>query len=278
MIGYWKKRFAAALVAGSKDNIGILAAGVAYYAFLALVPLLAACVLAYGLFADPESVARHIAALARVLPASAADLIASQLQTIVEGRADRKTLGLLAALIFALFGARNGAASAMTAINLANNREEQRSLVRRIALALAITACAIAGAILVILAIGATALLDNLLPGLGEAGVRAGRVLTYAILLGATVIGSWALYRVAPPGPNPLWSTVMPGALLAGIGGMVATLAFALYVTNFGSYNATYGSLGAVIALLTWLYIVAYLLLLGAELNAAGSAEPRERA
>ena len=270
MLAALKNRFTAAFAAASQDNIGILAAGVAFYAFLALVPMLAACVLAYGLFADPETVAKHIRSLASMLPAASAELIGTQLQSVVEGSSGKKTLGLLIALGIALVGARNGAASAVTAVTLAYNRKADRGFFKGLGLALAITGCAIVGSLLIIVVLGATAALGDLLPELGGFGVLATKVATYALLLAATVLAAGALYRVSPPGPGPHWRSVIPGALLAGIGGVLATLAFGIYVANFGNYNATYGSLGAVIALLTWLYIVAYVLLFGAELNAVG--------
>ena len=272
MLGTLKERFAAAFAAASRDNIGILAAGVAYYAFLAFVPLLAATVLGYGIIAEPDDVARHIQSLASMLPQSAAELIGGQLEAVVETSSGKKGLGLLLALTLALIGARNGAASIATAVGLAYNREQQRSFLHAAAVALAITLGAITGAGLVVVALTATAALGDLLPHAGGAGVLAVQALTYAILLAASVGGAAALYRFAPPGPRPAWRSVLAGAVFAGAGLLLLTMAFGFYVANFGSYNATYGSLGAVIVLLTWLYLAAYVLLFGAELNAVGHA------
>lgn len=273
----WKSRLARAWSASSADNIGILAAGVAYYAFLAFVPLLAAAVLGYGLFAEPQTVAAHIGGLAAMLPASAADLIGGQLSGIVESSSSEKGIGLVLALALALIGARNGAASIVTAVSMAYDAREQRSFVRSFLLALVITVGAVVGAGLVVTALTLTAALESLIPGLGGGGALIGKALTYGVLLVAAIGGAAALYRFAPPGPKPDWSSVRPGALLAGTGCVIFTLLFGIYVANFGNYNATYGSLGAVVVLLTWLYLVAYVLLFGAELNAAerSSDDPR---
>ena len=265
-----KSRFSHAWRAGGEDNISILAAGVAYYAFLALVPLLAAAVLIYGLVADPETVARHIEALAGMLPESASDLIGEQLSSTVETSSGSKGLGLLLALALALFGARNGASSVVTAITMAYDQPSRRSFLRSNLLALVITLGALVGAGLVVVILGLTAALEDILPGLRGAGALLVKALSYLVLLAAGVGGSAILYRQAPEGKKVEWRAVLPGALLAGIGWVVFTLAFGIYVANFGNYNATYGSLGAVIILLTWLYLAAYVLLFGAELNAAG--------
>lgn len=265
----WKSRLTRAWSASSADNIGILAAGVSYYAFLAFVPLIAAAVLGYGLFAEPETVAAHIEGLAAMLPPSAAELVGDQLSGIVETSNSEKGIGLALALALALIGARNGAASIVTAISMAYDAREQRSFLRNLVLALVITLGAVVGAGLIVAALTLTAAFESLMPGLGGVGALIGKALTYGVLLAAAIGGAGVLYRFAPPGTKPEWSRVRPGAIFAGMGCVIFTLLFGIYVANFGNYNATYGSLGAVVVMLTWLYLVAYVLLFGAELNAA---------
>ena len=119
----------AAWAAASDDNIGILAAGIAHYALLALVPALGALVLAYGLFVDGETVAAHIALLAQSLPASAAGLIGDQLRSVSDGPANTQGLGLVLSLAIAVFGARSGAHSLMTGLDLAFNLSESRGFI-----------------------------------------------------------------------------------------------------------------------------------------------------
>lgn len=262
------ERLKRAWAASGEDNISILAAGVAYYAFLAMVPLLAAIVLSYGLIADPELVARHINALAANLPSSAAELIGGQLEAVVETSGTAKGLGLLLALVLAFVGARNGAGALITAIGLAFNDSEKRGFVRGNALALVVTLGAVLGLGLVAAALSVTAAITDMLPNLSGTGQVLGQVATYAILAVVGTLGTAWLYRRVPKAYSPGLRDVLPGALIAGIGLVVLTLAFGFYVANFGSYNATYGSLGAVIVLLTWLYLSAYVLLLGAEIAA----------
>lgn len=248
-----------------RNNTSIVAAGVAFYAFLAMVPLLAATVLTYGLVATPQTVAANIGTLSDVLPEAAAGLFAEQLETVVETSAGKKGLGLLIALAVALFGARNGAGSILTALNIAHGVPEARGFIKANLAALAITAAGIVAIVLAILAMGVlTATLAYLGGGIAIAGTAA----TYLFLFGVGTVGASLLYRYAPNRAVPRWRLVVPGALLSTSGWMLLTLGFGYYVANFGNYNATYGSLSAVVVLLTWLYASAFLLLLGAELNA----------
>ena len=264
-----------AWAAASNDNIPILAAGVAYYAFLAMVPLLGAIVMSYGLFADPQMVASHIAGLAERLPQSAAELIGGQLESVVETSGTVKGFGLFVALAIALFGARNGAGSLVTAISLAFNDKKQRGLLRSNVLALVITVGAILGMGVVIGVLALTASLTSVLPDLSGAAQILSKAIAYGLLAVIGTLGAAWLYRQVPNSASPHFRQVLPGAIFASVGLAVLTLAFGFYVANFGSYNATYGSLGAVIVLLTWLWLSAYVLLFGAEI-AAGCVQDED--
>lgn len=249
-----------------RNNSGIVAAGVAFYAFLAMVPMLAATVLVYGLVATPDIVARDIGTLGDVLPEATAGLFAEQLRGVVDTSAGKKGIGLIIALAIALFGARNGAGSVLTALNIAHGVPEQRGIVWSNLVALMITAGAIVALILATLALGSLTALVNYL-GAGVAVL--GTAVTYLFLFAAGSAGTATLFRFAPNRPAPRWHLVAPGALLAAGGWLLLTLGFGIYVANFGNYSATYGSLSAVVVLLTWLYLSAYVLLLGANLNAS---------
>ena len=267
-------RLKRAWTASGRDSISILAAGVAYYAFLAMVPLLAAIVLTYGLIADPAMVAQHIGTLATNLPQAAAEVIGGQLESVVETSGTAKGLGLLLAIALALFGARNGAGAVIRAISIAFNDTRHRDFLRANLLALAITVGAIVGMGLAAAAMAATAAISDLIPSLSGAGELLGQTATYAILATVGAFGAALLYRRVPNDTNPSFRDVLPGALVASVGLVILTLAFGFYVANFGSYNATYGSLGAVVVLLTWLYLSAYVLLFGAEIAAVSMQEP----
>lgn len=243
------------------QNITLLSAGIAFYAFLAMVPLLAAIVLTYGLVADAQTVARHAQELAETLPRSAANLVTSQLDSVIETRKDTQGIGLLLALALSLFSARSAALAIITGMNIAFHADESRSFLRANLLALAITA----GAVLALgLVAGASALSGMLREGFAGA--------TSFLVVGAAGFGgAGLLYRIGPNRPAPLWKHIARGAALFATGWMIASAAFGFYAANFGSYNATYGSLGAVIVLMTWLFLSAFLLLFGAHFAAAGA-------
>lgn len=252
----------------SEDNVGIVAAGVAFYGFLALVPLLGSLVLSYGLFAAPETVLRDVRNLTSVMPADAAKLIGEQLMQVVHTSDGKKGLGVFVALALALFGARNGAGAVVTALNIAYEEQEKRGFVRLNLVTLAITGVAVVVALFASVAMAAMASLEALLPTVPDVVVMAGRVLSYVALWLVSAALAAALYRFGPSRRSARWVWLTPGSLLSAVGWLVLTVGFGFYVSSFGNYNATYGSLGAVVVLLTWLYLSSYILIFGAELNA----------
>ena len=219
------------------DNIGLISAGVAFYGFLAFVPTLAALVLCYGLFADPAAIAGHLQSLFRLLPEEAARLIGEQLLSVVNTGNGKKGFGLVLSLALSIYGAMNGASAIVTAVNIAYDEEETRSFIRLTALACLMTLGLLLAGIIAIFAIAALAFLEHLMPG------------APVILITAIRIGFWILAALAA---SMLLSTIYR---------------FGLYASNFGNYGATYGALSAVVVTLMWLYLSAYILILGAELN-----------
>ncbi len=251
----------------SNDNVGLIAAGVAFYGFLALVPLLGAIVLTYGLVADPHTVTQNMASLTSVLPEQAARLIGEQLLNVVQTSDGKKGFGLLVALGIALFGARNAAGAVITALNIAYEEEETRGFVHVTLLALGITACAVVVAILAMISVTVLGYLQTLLPALPGPLAVLGKIVTYLLLAAAGSAGAATLYRYGPSRRHARWTWLTPGSLLAALLWLLLTIGFGIYVANFGNYDATYGSIGTVIVLLTWLYLSSYILLFGAELN-----------
>ena len=249
------------------DNVGLIAAGVAFYGFLALVPLLGAIVLSYGLLADPETVVRNMKGLTSVMPADAAKLVGEQLMNVVDTSGTKKGFGVLLALAVALFGARNGAGSIITALNVAYEEKETRGFIKVNLLALAITAAAVLVAIVALVAIAALGHLETLVPGAPGLLLVAGKIISYALLGAGGAAAAATLYRYGPSRRKARWSWITPGSLFAALCWLLLTLGFGVYVAKFGNYSATYGSLGAVVVMLTWLYLSSYVLLFGAELN-----------
>ena len=264
----WKQIATRAYKESGEDNVSLIAAGVAFYAFLAFVPLLAAMVLTYGLVAEPSSVVSHMQALTKAMPAEAAGIIGDQLRSVVESAGTKKGLGLLIAIAVSLYGAMKGAGAIVTATNIVWDVEETRSFVRRTLLSLILTVGAVLGLLLAIAGIGVLGFVDHLLPASAPFVHTLLRIGFWILAAAAVSFGVAVIFRYAPNRPEPRWRWISPGSVIATLVWLLATAAFGFYVANFGSYNATYGSLGAVIVFLTWLYLSAYILLMGAELNA----------
>lgn len=265
--GGWKAVLWRSWNEASDDNIGLIAAGVAFYGFLALVPLLGAVVLSYGLVADPVTVLHDVRGLSTILPREIAAVIGDQLLGLVRSPDERKGFGILFALGIALFGARNGAGAIIAALNIAYEEKEKRNFVWVNLTAIAITLGAVLAAVLAAIAMTALGALDRLLPFAPEALLLVGKVASHVLLTLAGAAGAAALYRFGPSRAKPRWTWITPGSLLAALLWLALTLGFGAYVRYVGRFDATYGSLGAIVALLTWLYLSAYVLLFGAELN-----------
>ena len=251
----------------SDDNVGLVSAGVAFYAFLALVPLLAAMVLSYGLVAEPRTVIGHVQSLTNVMPKDAAKLIGEQLLNVVQQSGGKKGLGILVSLAVAVFGARNAAGAIITALNIAYEEKEKRGFLMVNLLALGMTLGAVIVGLAGVAAVSALAFLEDLLPAAPDALLILGKILAYAVLVLAAAAVSATLFRYGPSRQKPEWQWISAGSLFTAVGWLLLTLGFGFYVSNFGSYDRTYGSLGAVIVLLTWMYLSSYVLLLGGELN-----------
>lgn len=245
------------------DNVGLVAAGVAFYGFFALVSIIGMVVLAYGMVAEPRTVVEHMGVLTDVLPSEVALLIAEQALNAVTTSEATKGAGLLIALAAAVYGGTNGSAALITALNIAYEEKEKRSLGRFYLLALLMTLAAVA---VTLTALAGTAFLaaigaeNGAVPLLGKIG---GYVL---LLLVATALVS-GLYRFAPAREEARWVWITPGSILAAAIWLLLTVLFGFYLTNLTNFSATYGSLGALAALQTWLYLSAYVVIMGAELN-----------
>jgi membrane protein len=252
----------------SEDNVGFLAAGVAFYAFLAFVPLLASVVLVYGLVADPPTVAQHIGKLFASLPRDAAALIADQLKSLTASPKTTTGLSLAVALGLAIYGASKGASGIVTALNIAYEVKETRSFVRTMALSLAMTVGGLLVMLLAAAAIAFTAAVEKLLPGAPGLVHFLVRLVSWLVAAAVVSLALALTYRYAPNRPGAAWRWITPGSAAASLVWLLVSLGFGLYVSHFGNYNATYGSLGGVVVFLTWLYLSAYVLLMGGELNA----------
>ena len=248
------------------DNIGIVAAGVAFYGFFALLSLLGLIVLSYGFVADPIMVINHMRALTTVLPSDVAMIIGEQLATAVDASEGAKGLGILIAFLVAVYGGTNGAAAILTALNIAYEEKEKRSLVRYYLIAIGMTFAALVMALCAIGGTAAVAFLQNLLPKASEAALIGGKIAGYVFLTLSAAAVAATLYRFGPSREDARWEWITPGSIFAALTWLLLTMLFGSYVAQ-ANYDKSYGSLGAVVALMTWLYLSAYAFLFGAELN-----------
>ena len=244
-------------------NLGLIAAGMAFYGLTGLFPGLAAVIALWGVLGDPGLVATEIAQFEILLPDEVELLLAAQLALLAD--ADGLTLGWTSAvsLALAIWLARAGAAALMQGLNAIYDVPNRTGLAHY-ARAFLLTLALIGVALVALLSIVVTPVVLALVPlgGLTQVALNVGR---WGVAVGVLLAGFGVIYRLGPNGDTwPVW----PGAIFAVCFWTLASLAFSIYVANFGSYNEVYGSIGAVIAMLTWLYISAWLVLVGGALNA----------
>lgn len=253
---------------GSADHLALMAAGVAFFAFLALFPTLVALALVYGLVADPADVRRQVTDLVAPLPGAAEDVIVEQTTTIAARSSQQLSLGVAVTLVAALWTASRGISGLVKAVNIASDTEAPRSFVERGALGLVLTLGALAFVLTAVALIAVIPLVAEVV-GVGPAlspVLFAGRWL----LLGATALLALAvLYWLAPNRDDRRFRWLSPGSITATALWLLASAGFALYVELLGRYNRTYGALGGVAVLLLWLFLTALAVLFGAEIDAA---------
>lgn len=250
-----------------KDRVLAVAAGVTFYGLLSLFPMIAAFVSLYGLVADPSSINDHLQSMSGVLPGGAVDVIGGQVERISSQPRGRLGFSFAIGLGIALWSANAGVKALFDALNVAYGEEEKRSFLMLNAQSLAFT---LAGMAAVALAMGAVVIVP-LVINLLVPGESIGQILSLArwpVLLLLVIAGLAALYRFGPSRDVPQWRWLSPGSIVAACVWLVASIAFSWYASNFGSFNETYGSLGAVIGFMMWLWISSAIILVGAELNA----------
>ena len=251
-----------------EDNLSIVAAGVAFYAFFAIFPAIAAFVSTYGLLVSPSELENHVRGLETLLPAQTAEMIHAQLQRIVSTQSSQLGWGLLTSLLLALWSAAKGMKAMFEAMNITYDENEKRGFIKLNLMAVLLTFAAV---ILVVLFLGLIAVLPVALEfvGLGETTSALLNYLRWPLLAILAALAIGVLYRFGPSREQPQWKWVSWGAVIATVLWLVGSLLFSIYVTNFGSYDKTYGSLGVVVILMMWFFLSAYAILLGSEINAA---------
>jgi membrane protein len=250
-----------------EDKLSMIAAGVAFYALLALFPALIAMVAIYGLVFNPADVETHVASLTGMLPQEAADILLTQLHDLVTKSGESLGIGAVLGVLIALWSASAGIRTLMEALNVAYDEEEKRGFFAFYGTAILLTLAAIIGAIL---AIATVIILPMVVKFLGLGSFVEGLIsfARWPILAIAFIVGLAIMYRYGPSREEPKWRWVSWGAVIATVLWIIGSALFSLYVSSFADYNETYGSVGAVVILLTWFLLTSYAVLIGAEINA----------
>ena len=248
------------------DRISLISAGCAFWATLALFPAISMLIFIYGLAFDPATVEPQLQVIARFLPPAAFSLISDRVHVLVEQRQSALGLGLLISTIVALWSSANSTKALLSALNMAYEEQERRGFFRYQFVALALTLCAILAAVLAI------AILVFLPVVIAFVGISSHtklllRIGGLVVLLAFVLLSLSLLYRFGPHREQARWHWITPGSLLATVLWLGASALFTIYVSDLANYDATYGPLGAVVAVMMWFWVSVYAVMLGAELN-----------
>lgn len=248
------------------DQVPLLAAGVAFYAFLGIFPALIAIVSIYGLFADPSTISNQLNSVTSALPDQARQVITDQVTTLASRRSTLG-IGLIISVAIALWSASAGVSNLLTAITVAYDEEEKRGFVKKRLLSLGLTLGAI---VFMVIVLGIVAVLPPLLKAVFANGVLRWvfQILGWLALIVIVAVTLAILYRIAPDRDAPRIVWVSIGAVVATLIWLVASIGFSIYSSTFGNYAKTYGVFAGIVVLLFWLWLSMYAILLGAEINA----------
>lgn len=251
----------------NEDRLLAVAAGVVFYGLLALFPAITALVSCYALLADASTVNGHLASLAVMLPDGAMDIVREQVDRVLSKGDIKLGTAFAFSFLLALWSANGGAKAVIDALNVAYEEKEERGFFKLNAVSLAFT---LGGLVAVLVAIGAIVALPLLLSAIGlsavtDAIIRYGR---WPLLIVLTLLALAVLYRYAPNRRAPQWKWITVGSLFACMAWLAGSALLSFYLANYAHYDATYGSLGAAIGLMMWMWMSTIVILTGAELNA----------
>lgn len=258
----------------SKHRLLTTSGGVAFFAMLAIFPALATIVSLYSLFADPHAIPERVALLAGVVPTSIIDLIKQEIQSLAERNISTLSTAFLIGLLVSIWSANSGVSALFDALNVVHGKAEERGLLRFYATTFAMTLGMVVYMLIAI--IGAMPIVFRSL-GLSENVDDLEAVVRWPATLVLAMIWLSVVYRVGPSRSDAKWRWATLGSGLAAILLVVASMVFTWYLAEFNSYDRLYGSLGAVVGFMTWLWISVILVLLGAEVDAAIESRSGER-
>jgi membrane protein len=249
------------------DRVIVIAAGVTFYIILALFPAIAALVSLYGLFADPNTISNHLSSLAGILPQGAIDVVGGEVTRVASQ--GQKSLGpaFVIGLLTAIWSANAGMKALFDALNLVYDEQENRGIIKLNLLSLTFTTGAI---LFLLIALGAIVVLPLALGylGLSSQAAQIANILRWPALVLVVGLAVAVLYRYGPDRAKPRWRWVTWGSAFATVTWLGASMLFSYYAAHFGNYNKTYGSLGAIIGFMVWIWLSVIVILIGAEINA----------
>jgi membrane protein len=262
----WKDIAVRVYLEFNKDRVLSVAAGVTFYTLLSLFPALAALVTSYGLFADVNVINEHLSAMQGFLPSGAVEIIGDQVKRIAAKGGGTLGLTFFTSLVISLWSANAAMKAMFDALNVVYEEEEKRSFVMLNLRSLTFTAGAL---VFVIFALTSIVVLPVIFKFVGISDATWFiALLRWPALMLVLLGGLSVLYRYGPSRERARWRWVGTGSAVACLLWLVASLLFSWYVASFGNYNETYGSLGAVIGFMTWIWISATIVLIGGEINA----------
>jgi len=263
----WKDIFWRTYAEMQSDRLLSIAGGVAFFVLLAIFPAITALVSAYGLFFNASTIANNLSLLSDIVPANVLSIVHEQAQRIAANSGRALSVGIIVGILVSLWSAMSGVKAMIDALNVIYEQQERRNFFKLSLVALVFT---LGGFATFLLAIAAVIVLPLVLApiGLGSAAGTLTRFGRWPVLLLVLLIGLAVLYRYGPNRRVARWQWVSVGSVFAAVTWIVASYLFSWYLASFANYNATYGSLGAVVGLMMWLWISTIVVLLGAELNA----------
>lgn len=248
-----------------EKNLSLVAAGVAFYSMLAIFPGIAALIALWGLLSDPHVLIDQLEAIETILPPDVVALIATQINALSNASGDQLGWASILSTLFAVWSARSGVASLMLGLNTIHGRKN-RGNIRHYLISLLLTLTLLGVSVVTLSAVVIVPVVFTIFP-LGPITSVAVELFRWIAAIFVLMAALAIVYRFGPNNKGERLQWITPGAMLAVGLWAIASYGFSLYLTNFANYNEVYGSIGAAIAMLIWLYISAFLILLGAEVN-----------
>ncbi|MFW3614026.1 YihY/virulence factor BrkB family protein [Billgrantia antri] len=262
----WKDILKRTKVEMARDHVSIVAAGIAFYGLLAIVPAIVATIALWAILFNPQQITQQISSISHLLPEEAATIIRQQAERASRNSGAGMSLAAAGGVLLAIYSASRGVNGFMEGLNIVYDEKENRGVLKKTLLKLFLTIGAIFMILVTFGVIAAIPAIADLI-GLSAFASFLVNLARWPLLMIVVMLAIAILYRYGPDRDRPRWQWTSIGSLIAVMLWLLGSIAFSIYVRNFGNYNEIYGSMGAVIILLMWLWLSAYIVLLGAELN-----------